>query len=595
MSKAIPLEIGALQAAYSRGEWTPEQVLEEIYARIPEKHPVWIELISLEENINRFKRFKENPQALNQPMFGIPFAVKDNMDVAGMETTAGCPAYAYVARETATAVQRLLDAGAILIGKTNMDQFATGLVGTRTPYGACESAVAPGIISGGSSSGSAVAVAHGLVSFALGTDTAGSGRVPAAMNQIVGWKPTPGLVSTHGVVPACRSLDCVSVFAQTCRDAATILEVLRTRIPRPGEGASPWAVSEEFRFGVPERLEFFGDGEAEAAYFRAVDGLKQLGGEAVSFDYGPLAEAAKLLYDGPWVAERTAAVGEFAAGHEAEMDPTVRGIVLGGERFTAVDAFRGQYRLRELQADADALMRRLDFLLLPTTPTVFTIEEIRQEPVRRNSQLGWYTNFVNLMEMAAVAVPGGLRGDGRPSGISLIGSSGCDEGLLRMADRLHRVLCSEMPIGATGIRLSATTPIDQAAPLRGVMEMAVVGAHLSGQPLNWQLTERRARRMRTVRTAPGYRLYALQGTIPAKPGLVYEPGFDGPGIEVEVWAMPEDTVGSFLAAIPSPLGLGTVLLEDGSTVKGFLCEPAGVVGAEEITALGGWRAYRARG
>lgn len=595
MSKAIPLEIGALQAAYSRGEWTPEQVLEEIYARIPEKHPVWIELVSIEDNINRFKRFKENPQASNKPLFGIPFAVKDNMDVAGMETTAGCPAYAYVARETATAVQRLLDAGAILIGKTNMDQFATGLVGTRTPYGACESAVAPGIISGGSSSGSAVAVARGLVSFALGTDTAGSGRVPAAMNQIVGWKPTPGLVSTHGVVPACRSLDCVSVFAQTCRDAATILEVLRMRIPRPGEGASPWAVSEEFRFGVPERLEFFGDGEAEAAYFRAVDGLKQLGGEAVSFDYGPLAEAAKLLYDGPWVAERTVAVGAFAAGHEAEMDPTVRGIVLGGERFTAVDAFRGQYRLRELQADAEALMRRVDFLLLPTTPTVFTIDEIRQEPLRRNSQLGWYTNFVNLMEMAAVAVPGGLRGDGRPSGVSLIGLSGSDEGLLRMADRLHRALCGEMPIGATGIQLSTTTPMDQAAPLRGVMEIAVVGAHLSGQPLNWQLTERRARRVRTVRTKAGYRLYALQGTVPAKPGLVYEPGFDGPGIEVEVWAMPEDTVGSFLAAIPSPLGLGTVLLEDGSTVKGFLCEPAGVVGAEEITALGGWRAYRARG
>ena len=595
MNKVIPLEIGALQAAYSRGEWTPEQVIEEIYARIPEKHPVWIELVDKEKNFHRLKHIKENAQEKNQPLYGIPFAVKDNMDVAGMTTTAGCPAFAYTARETAAAVQQLLDAGAILIGKTNMDQFATGLVGTRTPYGACESAVAPGIISGGSSSGSAVAVAHGLVSFALGTDTAGSGRVPAAMNQIVGWKPTPGLVSTHGVVPACRSLDCVSVFAQTCRDAATILEILRSRIPRPGEGASPWALSEDFRFGVPEQLEFFGDGEAEAAYLRAVEALKQLGGEAVRFDYSPLAEAAKLLYDGPWVAERTAAVGEFAAVHEAEMDPTVRGIVLSGQRFTAVDAFCGQYRIRELKAEAEVLMQRVDFLLLPTTPTVFTIEEIRQEPVRRNSQLGWYTNFVNLMEMAAVAVPGGLRGDGRPSGVSLVGSSGSDEGLLRMADRLHRALCSEMPIGATGNRLNATAPMEQGAPLRGVMEMAVVGAHLSGQPLNWQLTERRARRVRTVRTAGGYRLYALQATVPAKPGLVYEPGFDGPGIEVEVWAMPEDTVGSFLAAIPAPLGLGTILLEDGSTVKGFLCEPAGVIGAEEITALGGWRAYRARG
>ncbi len=595
------LEMGALRAAYATGGLTPEAVLREIYARIAAEgeRPVWISLVEMNDNLLRLNDLREKVNVEKLPLFGIPFAVKDNFDVARMETTAGCPAFAYRAAETATAVQRLLDAGAVLVGKTNMDQFATGLVGTRTPYGVCESAVAAGVIAGGSSSGSAGSVARGLVSFALGTDTAGSGRVPAAMNQVVGLKPTRGVVSTHGVVPACRTLDCVSVFALTCGDAATVLEVMRgadtkdwsSRAPGPGEGAAPWAVSRSFRFGVPKELEFFGDAAAEAAFDRAAEEMTKLGGETVEFDYAPLAEAARLLYDGPWVAERTAAVGEFAREHGAEMDPTVRAIVMGGERFSAVEAFRGRYRLGELRQWTDALLRQVDFLLLPTTPTVFTVAEIAEEPVKRNSQLGWYTNFVNLMEMAAVAVPCGLRPDGRPSGVSLVGPTFSEEGLLRVADRLHRALTDGM--GATGGKLSGTAPMDAKTPLRGVMEMVVVGAHLSGQPLNGQMTERRARLVRTTRTAAEYRLFALKGTVPAKPGLVFEPGFVGPGIEVEVWAMPEETVGSFLAGIPAPLGLGTVRLEDGSAAKGFLCEPAGIVEAEEITALGGWRAFLA--
>lgn len=604
MSDCFNLEIRALRTAIATGKTTPESVLGLIYDRIAAEglQPTWISLVPFDVNLQRLKYLQHKVNVEKLPLFGIPFAVKDNFDVAGMETTAGCPAFAYQATETAEAVQRLLHAGALLIGKTNMDQFATGLVGTRSPYGACESAVAAGVISGGSSSGSAVAVARGLVSFALGTDTAGSGRVPAAMNGIVGLKPTRGVVSAHGVVPACRTLDCVSVFALTCGDASEVLEAMRgldekdwmSRKPRPGEGAAPWAMS-SFRFGIPDESsrEFFGDDKAEAAFSRAVDGLTKLGGEAVAFDYAPLAAAAKLLYDGPWVAERTASVGEFAAGHGAEMDETVRGIVLGGERFSAVDAFRGQYRLGELRQVADALMNRLDFLLLPTTPTVFTVEEICQEPVQRNSQLGWYTNFVNLMDMAAVAVPSGLREDGKPSGVSLIGPAFSEDGLLRVADRLHRELCDPDKMGATGIRLEETEVIDPTAKLRGVMEMAVVGAHLNGQPLNWQLTERQARLVKTTKTSANYRLFALKGTVPAKPGLVFEPGFQGPGIEVEVWAMPEETVGSFLAGIPAPLGLGTLVLEDGSTVKGFICEPVGIADAEEITHLGGWRAFRA--
>lgn len=597
----LNLEIAGLRAAYAEGRLTPEAVLRDLYGRIATEgqRPVWISLVEIEDNLRRLMNLREKVAVEKLPLFGIPFAVKDNLDVAGMETTAGCPAYGRAAAETAEAVERLMAAGAILVGKTNMDQFATGLVGTRTPYGACESAVAGGVIAGGSSSGSAVAVARGLVSFALGTDTAGSGRVPAAMNQVVGLKPTRGVVSAHGVVPACRTLDCVSVFALTCADAAAVLEVMRgldtgdwmSRQPRPGEGAAPWAVSAEFRFGVPERPEFFGDGQAEAAYRLAVATLAGLGGVAVEFDYAPLAEAAKLLYDGPWVAERTAVVGEFAREHGEEMDPVVREIVRGGERFSAVDGFRGQYRLGELRQWADGLLREVDFLLLPTTPTVYTVAEIAEEPLRRNSRLGWYTNFVNLMDMAAVAVPGGLREDGRPSGVSLIGPAFSDEGLLQVADRLHRALTES--VGATGVRLSETASMAGGPPLRGVMEMVVVGAHLSGQPLNRQMTERRARLVRTTRTSTAYRLYALKGTVPAKPGLVYEPGFAGPGIEVEVWAMPEDTVGSFLAGIAAPLGLGTVRLEDGSMAKGFLCEPAGVVGAEEITELGGWRAFLA--
>jgi allophanate hydrolase len=592
------LDITSLAEMYRSGALTPSAEVARIYSEIAEKgeRPVWITLVPKEQNLARANAIESDAKARSLPLYGIPFAVKDNFDVAGLPTTAGCPAFAHLPDETATIVQRLLDAGAILIGKTNMDQFATGLVGTRTPYGICSSVFNPAFLSGGSSSGSAVAVAQGLVSFSLGTDTAGSGRVPAAFNNLVGLKPTRGVLSTHGLLPACRTLDCVSVFAETCADAAHVLGVARgfdpkdaySRTPIPGQQAAPWSASETFRFGVPESLEFFGDNESAKAYQASIQALTDLGGTSVSIDYEPFRKAASLLYQGPWVAERSAAIKDFLATDPDTLDPTVCSILKGAAKYSAINAFEAAYKLQDLARETAPTWAQVDFLLLPTTPTHFTIEQVQAAPIERNSELGFYTNFVNLLDLAAVAIPAGLKPNGLPFGVSLIGKAFSDEGLLTIADRLHRRLArtlggSQRPIGATKLFQPATPA--------GCLQVAVVGAHLTGQPLNWQMTERKARLIRTTRTHPDYRLYALANTTPPKPGLVFQPGYGGEGIEVEVWAMPEDTVGSFLNAIPQPLVLGTLRLADGSLVKGFLCEPAGIEGALEITHLGGWRNY----
>jgi allophanate hydrolase len=594
------LDIATLQHHYRQKQTTPSKIVREIYDRIRTEgeRPIWIYVVDEAENIAHAIELEGKADTSALPLFGIPFAVKDNFDVAGLPTTAACPAFSRIAESTAEAVQRLLDAGAILIGKTNMDQFATGLVGTRTPYGICTSVFNSEYISGGSSSGSAVAVASELVSFSLGTDTAGSGRVPAAFNQLVGLKPTRGLVSTYGLLPACQTLDCVSIFAETCADASRVFDVIRgydakdtySRTASPGEGATPW-VQSSFRFGIPTdaSLEFFGDDNSRHSYTNAVQSLIGLGGEAVPFDYNIFREAASLLYNGPWVAERLAAIQEFCEAHQESMDATVAHIITGAKRFSAVDAFQGQYKLAEIQSKTEAIWNKLDFLLLPTAATTYTVSQVQQSPLELNSNLGYYTNFVNLLDLAAIAIPAGIRQDGLPFGVSLIGKAFTDDGLLEMADRLHRKLASEL--GGSNRKLSLTPPIETKADPHGCILMAVVGAHLTGQPLNWQLTTRKARMIKTVRTHPDYRLYVLPNSTPAKPGLVYSPGFSGTGIELEVWAMPEDTVGTFLNGIPAPLSLGTVRLEDGTSVKGFLCEPAGIEGAEEITHLGGWRAY----
>src|SRR5688572_12126594 len=542
-------------------------------------NPVWIALAVRDAVL---QRARDIDAAL--PLAGVPFAVKDNIDVAGMPTTAGCPAYSYAPARTATVVQRLLDAGAILIGKTNLDQFATGLVGVRSPYGACASVFDERYISGGSSSGSAVAVAKGLAAFALGTDTAGSGRVPAAFNNLVGLKPTRGLLSTAGVVPACRSLDCVSIFAADAALAERVWRVAQgfdaadpfSRTQASGADAAPWLPG-PFRFGVPrdEDLEFFGDPDSPALYKAAIARLEAVGGISVTVDFAPFREAAALLYSGPWVAERYAAVGEFVDAHPDQVHPVVAQIVRGAASRSAADAYRGLYELEALKRAAAAQWAGIDVLLLPTAGTIYTKEAVEADPIQLNSNLGYYTNFVNLMDLAAVAMPAGFRRDGLPFGVSLIGPAFSDAALLALASRFADM----------------AAPAGVEAP--GCIQVAVVGAHLTGQPLNPQLTERGARLVQSCRTSPEYRFYALANTMPPKPGLVREPGFDGPGIALEIWAVPSHHFGSFVAGVPPPLGIGSVQLDTGEWVKGFICEPAALAGAAEITAFGGWKNYLA--
>jgi allophanate hydrolase len=517
--------------------------------------------------------------------------VKDNIDIEGVPTTAGCPDFAYTPGRTATTVRRLIEAGAIPIGKTNLDQFATGLVGVRSPYGACSCVFDERYVSGGSSSGSAVAVATGQVAFALGTDTAGSGRVPAAFNNLVGLKPTRGVLSASGVVPACRTLDCVTVLSRTSWEAHAVLKAARgfdpddsySREPGAGADAAPWLGS-AFRFGVPsaDQLEFFGDSEAATLYGAASEKLQSLGGEKVEIDFSIFRQAADLLYAGPWVAERLTVVQEFMKEHPNSMHPVVGDIIAKAARFTAVDGFNAQYRLEELRRASEAQWERMDVLFLSTTGTIYTHEAVAAEPVKANTNLGYYTNFVNLLDLAAVAVPAGFRSSGLPFGASLIGPAFSDEALLVLADRFHR---AQATLPGPKLDLGMTPP--------GCVALAVVGAHLSSEPLHWQIAETRARLMKTARTASHYRLYVLEGTIPPKPGLVRCEGFSGPGIEMEVYAMPEDRFGAFVAAVPPPLVIGNIVLDTGETVKGFLAEPYAVSEAAEITHFRGWRKYRA--
>jgi allophanate hydrolase len=588
----ISLDLESLREGYQSRAFGPWDVIAEVYRRIAARgqRPVWIELVPQEQAFAAAAKLDES-----LPLYGIPFAVKDNIDVAGLPTTAGCPAYAYIPTRSATSVERLIAAGAVLIGKTNLDQFATGLVGVRSPYGACSSVFDARYVSGGSSAGSAVAVASGMVSFALGTDTAGSGRVPAAFNNLVGLKPTRGAISAAGVVPACRTLDCVSVFALTCADASAVLTVASGYDPldpfsRVGQQGSPW-LGGPFRFGVPapQQLEFFGDSAAANLFRSSAERLTDLGGTSVEIDFSPFRSVAELLYSGPWVAERLAAILSFFGEHESEMDPTVRAIIGGGVRQTAVNTYAAMYRLAELRQQTMAEWRRMDVMLLPTTGTIYTIDDVKSDPVRLNSNLGFYTNFVNLLDLAAVAVPAGLRENGLPFGVTLIGPAWTDAALLTLADRLHRT--QECNLGGTDVPLSRTPGLRARSTPPGCVLIAVVGAHLAGQPLNFQLTDRGARLLKTCRTAPNYKLYALSGEAPVKPGLIRDLSAQGQGIELEVWAMPEESFGSFVAAVPPPLSIGSVELADATYVKCFLCESFALKSAEEITAFGGWRNY----
>ncbi|MFU0967662.1 allophanate hydrolase [Kluyvera ascorbata] len=534
-------------------------------------------------------RYRDNPDAL--PLFGIPFAVKDNVDVAGWPTTAACPAFEYIAKQDATAVARLKAAGAIVIGKTNLDQFATGLVGTRSPYGAVANTFNADYVSGGSSSGSASVVARGLVPFAFGTDTAGSGRVPAGFNNIVGLKPTKGWLSAKGVVPACRLNDTLSVFALTVDDAFYIASLAGGVDPedaysRSNPATAPAALPQNPVLAIPEVLNFFGDTQAQAAWEKALDALCDGGATLRPIDFSAFSQLAEQLYQGPWVAERTAAVGDMLQ-HPEQMDPTVYTIVSAGLNYSAVDAFKAEYLRAELAQKINQALADVDALVVPTSPTIHTLEEMKQEPIRFNSQFGTYTNFTNLADLSALALPAPLRDDGLPAGITLIAPAWHDRALADFGLRWQQQLA--LPLGATGLPFTAGEPL---APSPHHVRVAVVGAHLRGMPLNFQLTTRDAAFVEATHTAPNYRLYALANTQPQKPGIARDTA--GAAIEVELWDIPLARFGEFVAEIPAPLGIGSLELSDGRWVKGFICEPAALNDATDITEFKGWRHWIAR-
>ncbi|WP_394791006.1 allophanate hydrolase [Rhodoferax sp.] len=597
----ISLSLGALQQAYRDGSLTPLQMVEQVIATIgDDPHTAWIHRIDAASLRAQAQALMERgPEGL--PLWGVPFAIKDNIDLAGVPTTAGCPAYAFTPTANAFVVQRLLDAGAIAIGKTNLDQFATGLNGTRSPFGACRNAFDPDYVSGGSSSGSAVSVALGHVSFSLGTDTAGSGRVPAGFNHLVGLKPSLGLLSTTGVVPACRSLDAVSIFALTADDAQQVFSVAhgydaQDAYARPAQPHGfDFGRAERPRLGVPraDQLQFLGDSGYAQCFEEARAQALALGAELIEIDFEPFFETARLLYEGPWVAERYQAIRAFIDAQPDAVFPVTREITLGGAKPLAADAFAAQYKLRALAKRCAAVWASIDCMLLPTSPTIHRIDTMLAEPIARNSDFGIYTNFVNLLDYAAIAVPAGFRADGLPFGITFVALAHQDQPLLHLAQRWQKSLQGRAAtLGATG---HTAVPFDAVnAVSSGQIQVAVCGAHLQGQPLNPQLTSRGARLVQRTTTAPEYRLYALPDG--KRPGLVrVAEGEDGGGaIEVEVWELPGAQFGSFVDGIPAPLGMGRTLLADGSAVAGFICEPSGLDGARDITAFGGWRAYKAQ-
>ncbi|HAT3674739.1 TPA: allophanate hydrolase [Serratia marcescens] len=570
--------------------------IEALVADLDSDDNAWLYLATPAQRERQYRQLAQRLEAVagdlsRLPLFGVPFAIKDNIDVGGWPTSAACPAFTYQAAADATVVANLRAAGAIALGKTNLDQFATGLVGTRSPYGAVVNSFDSRYVSGGSSSGSASVVARGLVPFALGTDTAGSGRVPAGFNNIVGLKPTKGRLSNRGVVPACRLNDTVSVFALTVADAAQVAELASGFDPadpysRPDPHTAPADIPAAPRFAVPAQLEFFGDVQAERAFHRALAQLQAGGATLEPLDFAPFRTLAEQLYYGPWVAERTVAIEQVLEANPQAIDPVVRGIVGNGLGYSACDAYKAEYLRAELARQIAQRLAPFDALVVPTAPTIRTLAEMAQEPVLFNSQFGTYTNFTNLADLSALALPGPLREDGLPAGITLIAPAWHDRALAAFGLRWQRQ--SALPLGATG---RALPPQPTPAPSAGHVRLAVVGAHLSGMPLNVQLTQRDAVRVEQTVTAPCYRLYALADTEPPKPGLAR--AAQGAAIRLELWDIPLARFGEFVAEIPAPLGIGTLLLADGRRVKGFICEAWALEGATDITEFGGWRDYLA--
>lgn len=598
MSKNFDLQLDTLAEAYRSGATTPRKLILELRERalkLNDEFRTFIHLLS-EAELAPYLDALEAADPASKPLYGVPFAFKDNIDLAGIATTAGSVEFAYVPEKSATFVARLIELGAVPMGKTNLDQFATGLNGQRSPFGGCRNSVLKDYPSGGSSSGSALAVALGLASFSLGTDTAGSGRVPASLNQLVGTKTTRGLVSTLGLVPACRTLDCITLMSANAADASRILGLAAEFDPGDDysrrnplwNAATAFGQVRPFRFGVPraEDLEWLGNEDGPVLFAEAVRQLEAIGGTAVELDFQPFLQAAQLLYEGPWIAERHAAIGRFMRQHPEGVLPVIKGIVGKAEGYSATQTFEAQYRLQGLKRICDALIEPLDLVLCPTYPRAPTLAELQAEPVAANSQLGLYTNFMNLLDYAAVTVPVGFEANGLPWGATIFSRAFTDQYLLSVAHALQ-MASGDALVGNAALK--AATPPRPAGNDRA--RVVVCGAHLDGLPLNWQLRQRGGRLLKATRSAPNYRLYALAGGPPLRPGMVI--ASDGAAIDVEVWELPSAELGSFLTGIPAPLGLGKVQLEDGSWETGFICEGAGLAGAQDITHFGGWRAWLA--
>ncbi len=572
------MNIQDLKSRYAGG-FTPSKLVDEIYQKIIawDDPAIFIHLPEKAVLLEIAMAVEAMPKEL--PLWGIPFVVKDNIDVAGWPTTAGCPEYAYVAEIDAEVIRLLRAAGAIPIAKGNLDQFATGLVGTRSPYGVTRNAIAAEFLPGGSSSGSASAVAAELCTFSLGTDTAGSGRVPAAFQELIGWKPTRGLLSNRGLVPACKSLDCISVFTHCAADALMVSQVVSVYDAKDAfaRKVKPTGfIGRHFRFGVPMTLDFAGDPDTPELFAKAVEKMKSLGGTAVEIDFTPFTEAAKLLYEGPWVAERWAAVGDFVKHHPDAIFPLTKKILEDSQGWDAAATFQAQYQLREFAREAEAVWEMMDVLLLPTTPRLYTVAENLADPLITNAVLGRYTNFMNLLDLAAVAMPAGRARSGRaPWGVTIAAPAGWDAALLALAG----TFCGES--------------IDGPKPTK--IPLLVCGAHLEGLALHGQLADRGAILREKTHTAPVYRMFVIpaSGTIPPRPAMIRDDAA-GVAMEVEVWELEPAAFGDFVSKIPGPLGIGKVLLEDGSEVPGFIAEPRAMDGAEEITRFGGWKAWLAK-
>ncbi|HYQ30168.1 MAG TPA: allophanate hydrolase [Polyangiaceae bacterium] len=597
----LSLDFHSLRARYAAGALTPTALVEQLadsWQASQSKH-VWIHLASKAELLTAASVLEQRRAAGEAlPLYGLPFAVKDNIDVAGMPTTAACPGFSHLATKSAFVVERLLLAGALVVGKANLDQLATGLVGVRSPYGVAENPFDAERIPGGSSSGSAVAVSSGLVSFALGTDTAGSGRVPASFNNLVGLKPTRGVLSTSGVVPACRSLDCVSVFALTVPDASEVAEIAAG--PDPGDAYSrpdaervrflPGDAPARFRFGIPSApyLKELDYGGTRADFERAVERLKRLGGAPVELDFEPFHATGQMLYEGAFVAERAASLHAILSRNPSGVLPVISQVLSRAEGFSAKDAFLGAQTLAEHARRTRLAWPSMDLFIVPTTPFFPKVSEVNGDPIGLNSRLGALMNFANLLDLSALAVPSDLRADGLPFGITLFGKRDADAYLAAIGQAFQRDVAGTL--GKTGARLPPAP--EPRSPRPGNLLLSVVGAHLSGQPLNRQLTELSATLVRACKTAAEYRLYALPNTVPAKPGLV-RVSSGGSAIEVEVWELSPEAFGQFMKGVPAPMTIGTCILEDGSKVHGFGCEPLALEGATDITEFGGWRGYLA--